>query len=241
MSNDARQVNTSPGFTLRTNLDLKQYRDPEPCLASLRRWKIVTWTTSHNGNPPESLTLAPQLQFSVFFIEKDRLFPPIGNPALFSTISGSGRARVFRTTSRSPFFCGKCRAPKLHGVNPFKMLLFQKYINKTIFSSGVGTTSTAEFPGLYPPGISPSENRSRETYNPPLCPLYKGRIPSICGQGSPPGVRVLVPLRLHPSKFFSETYSCNEIYVGKRMSFKSFFSHRIHWFIIKKGTENVDQ
>ena len=91
---------------------------------------------------------------------------PDGSPGLFSDISCPGRTRVIRTTSRQSSFCGKRRAAKLHGLNLFKMPIFQKYGNKTIFSLGVGTVSTAEFPGSCPPGPSPSENRSWETYRP---------------------------------------------------------------------------
>jgi hypothetical protein len=52
---------------------------------------------------------------------------------------------VSRKGCRLPGFCAKRRAAKLHGQNPFKTLIFKEYGNKTIFSSGVGTASTAEF------------------------------------------------------------------------------------------------
>lgn len=108
-----------------------------------------------------------------FSPEKRSHFSPSGNPLLFSAIAGAGQPRVFRVTSRSPGFCGNRRAAKLHGPNPLKMPLFQKYGNKKIFSSGVGTPSTAEFPGLDPPRTSPSVNRAGETYRPVQVILYK--------------------------------------------------------------------
>lgn len=153
-------------------------------------------TVSPGMNAP--LIILPALPSKIlsFFSRKRSHFSPSGYPLLFSVITGSGLPRVIRTTSRSPGFCGKQKAAKLHGLNPLKMPLFQKHGNINIFSSGIGTTSTAEFPGLDPPRTSPSVNQSGETYNPVQLILYKwGEYPE--RDPNPlPGVRVPVPVRL---------------------------------------------
>ena len=83
----------------------------------------------------------------------------------------------------------------MHGLYPLKMPLFQKYGNKNIFSSGIGTPSTAEFPGLDPPRSSPSVNRSGVTYSPVLLILYKRREYPERDPNPLPGARVPIPVR----------------------------------------------
>ena len=156
-------------------------------------------TVSPGTNAPSIVLLSLPSKILSFFSRKRSHFPPSGDPLLFSVMAGSGWPRVFRTTSRSPGFCGKRKAAKLHGLNPLKMPLFQEYGNKTIFSSGVGTPSIAEFPGQDPPGTSPSVNRSGMTYSPVPLILYKRREYPERDPNPLTGVRVPIPVRLQPS------------------------------------------
>jgi hypothetical protein len=114
---------------------------------------------------PVSSYRAARRGFRTFFLKKDRLFLLQETRFICGhnghrTGSGSGME------DRLSFFCVICQAAKSHGLNPFKMLFFRKYGIKSIFSFGVGTISTAEFPGTFLHQFSPSENRSRETYTP---------------------------------------------------------------------------
>ena len=152
-------------------------------------------TVSPGTNAPTIVLLSLPSKILSFFSRKRSHFPPSGDPLLFSVMAGSGWPRVFRTTSRSPGFCGKRKAAKLHGLYPLKMPLFQKYGNKNIFSSGIGTPSTAEFPGLDPPRSSPSVNRSGVTYSPVLLILYKRREYPERDPNPLPGARVPIPVR----------------------------------------------
>ena len=104
--------------------------DPESCPVVLRRRDTMIKTSSPDGNAPRNGPASMPEADPRFFSRKKLAFSPTGNPVLFSVIAGTGRGRVFRTTCRSPGFCGKRKAAIVHGLNPFKIPLFKKYGNK---------------------------------------------------------------------------------------------------------------
>jgi hypothetical protein len=120
---------------------------------------------------PVKYPTSPSVAFLSVSFEKKSFIPDPEKPALCSVISGPGRTQIFGTTCRSSCFCGKRKANKKHGLNPFKKPFFQKNGNITVFSLGVGTGSTAEFPGRKPPGTSPSERDQERRTIPTRTPL----------------------------------------------------------------------
>ena len=139
---------------------------------------------------PVSSYRAARRGFRTFFLKKDRLFLHQETRFILGC-SGHRTGPGSGIEDRLSFFCAICRAAKSHGLNPFKMPFFKKYGIKAIFSFGVGTISTAEFPGVPPYQVSPSENRSRETYTPWNNRIFKSGIEwtFFPGRSSWPGIR----------------------------------------------------